>query len=122
MQTTAKAIIERVITNYNLSGSTDLELMEIIERGTSARRVLAQRVNARLDDFTKELDLRAHDQKLAIQLVIAHKNEQKLPIVQKQIDRVIEHMETQLDLLLNEKDKIQYKRMSENDYCGPIGS
>lgn len=98
---------------------TEIELINQLELGKSARQKLAQRYNRIIHAREVELRQEMEDQKSAINVLRFHRELQTLPIVKKQIDRVLSRMETRLDLLGSEEDRLKCNRMDEEEYGRP---
>jgi hypothetical protein len=101
-----------------MNNLTDQELSAIIEKGNMARRILARRMNARLDARSAELDIEIKNRQDAIELVKIHRVAQH-PVVQKYVDQVLARMEKQLSEYSHEQDMLRWQRVPEELYGQP---
>lgn len=102
----------------NYEALTDLELMVLIEQGDTAKKEMVRRFNKHLDERRDALVRELADQDAAIGRVIFLQEQQKLPIVKKQMDRVLERMKERRSSLYSELDNISYGYQTA-EHCGP---
>jgi len=109
-------MITKMITPEIQAGFTVLtneQLETIITYGQLCQKILAQRHNAALDARAQELQREIEDQRKSVAQVANIHDSQTLPIVQKQIFRVLTRMTERLNLLCCEQDNLRYQRMLE---------
>jgi hypothetical protein len=109
--------LEAVGEKIEVPTLVDEDLESLILAGASARKVLAQHVNARLDARYAELEVELQNRRAAVRIVKAHKEKQH-PVVQKYVDRVLEQMDRALGEVHHEQDMLHYQRVPE-EIIGP---
>ena len=90
----------------DLNNLSDLELMAIL---TEARNELDRRRSAALDTHEQELAQEINIQRFAIGRVLHLREQEKLPVVQRILDRVLMHMEDRCDQLVMERENLRFE-------------